>query len=110
MVATLVWLTSVIVLSVAAVAAHEKPDFRTLLALIYPWLALFVMPAGWVLDKRVNKWWPITGTLCGVYALFITGPAVFLFAPLAVPFAVFLVVFHMRDSARTKKSLPNHQQ
>lgn len=94
-VAAVVWGTSVFVLSLSVVSVTQLNDIKAILVFLYPWVALLIMTIGWLTDRRVSSIWPISGTLCGIYAIFLTGPAVFIYAPLAVPFALFLVVFHV---------------
>lgn len=99
-VTAIVWATSALVLSLSLVAAKEIRDPKALLVFSYPWVALFIMSVGWVFDKNVNKFWPVTGTIAGAYAISLTGVAVLFYAPLALPFAIFLTVYHLRSGAK----------
>jgi hypothetical protein len=39
------------------------------IAIHVAWLALFVMSVGWIRQKPVHRFWPIAGTLAGLYSL-----------------------------------------
>ncbi len=104
-VAAIAWGTSAFVLSLSAVAAHEILDVKSIVAFAYPWLALLVMTAGWIVDKRVSKFWTLSGTLSAAYAISLTGPLVLFYAPLAILFAVFLVMFQSQVFSSNEKAL-----
>lgn len=103
-VTALVWATSALVLSLSFVAAKEIHDVKAMLVFVYPWVALLVMSVGWVFDKKVNKFWPITGAIAGTYAFTFGGLMVLFYAPLAFPFAIFLTVFHLMPVIKNGRS------
>jgi hypothetical protein len=65
---------------------------------LYAWLALAVMTQAWIVNRKVHRFWPVSGTLTGL-------PSAILFSPLAFPFyapaaalAFYLVYFHLRNA------------
>ncbi len=77
----------------------------SLLLLGYPWLALLVMNLGWIKNKKVHWLWWATGSLTGCMGLFLSFGLGFVFAPLAIILAFYLVYFHMVLAP----ALPTHQ-
>lgn len=85
------------------------------LLLSYAWICHFVMSGGWIKNKRVNKFWPVTGTISALSGLLLFpvrhyfmhshGPEVFgfslllsIFALPSILLALFLVCFHLSEN------------
>jgi hypothetical protein len=70
--------------------------------MLFSWIALTVMSAGWIQDRPVNKRWPILGTMTGsISILFTEFPLnlVFIFP------ALILALYLCRDVSYVKPSL-----
>lgn len=100
LVACIIWATSALVLSLSAVAALHIREANAVLLFALPWVPLLTMTVAWIIDAKLSPVWPIAGLLSGIYAVFHTAPLVIMFAPAAVPFAIYLVFFHLRKTTR----------
>ena len=64
--------------------------------MVYAWIVLAVMSIGWICDRRLSRFWPISGTIAGVLsvvAVFVI-PAVYVLP--AIILALVVSLFHFR--------------
>jgi len=65
------------------------------LVVVFPWVALSVMVAGWVRDIRVSRFWPIVGTLIAAPLALPAMLVWFWFFIPGVVLAIWQVQFHL---------------
>lgn len=58
--------------------SQETTPFLVAIMLIfdYAWFSWFVMAIAWAFDKRLPKYWPISGCIAGVLSVLLTSPLV----------------------------------
>lgn len=66
----------------------------------FAWLAWFVMAIAWVLEKRLHRFWPVSGTIAGCLSIVSTFGFGLAFTFPAVLMAAYLVAFHLRSGSR----------
>lgn len=113
LIASLCYLLSAYAL-IAPFALAKSGHWLWFWSMVFAWLAHAVMTYGWIIDKKVRRFWPIAGTFAGVASL-TWGPvslksledfAVSLWVSwiFSVPFSlpcillgIYLVWFHLRQ-------------
>jgi hypothetical protein len=74
----------------------NKPNGETLMIVIwsFAWLAHAVMSFAWVIDKKLNKFWPVAGALAGIASFLVWPIRAFAieFEPSFMPAGFFMVI------------------
>jgi hypothetical protein len=95
LVSVVAWASSYLAIGISYRFASSTPISWTNIIFGYPWVALFIMNISWIANFRTHRFWPITGTILGLFAtLFSVGSALY-FAPLAICLAIWLVIYHL---------------
>jgi hypothetical protein len=80
-----------------------KQDYGSIYILVslmvFSWIALMVISISWVQDRKVNKAWPLVGTIAGFISLFFTVfPLNIIFIFPALVLALYLVLSYVNHS------------
>lgn len=65
---------------------------------VYAWVALLIMTIGWIRERRVPSWVPISGTMAGV-ATSLPFTLAIVFAAPGIIFAIFLCHYHFLSTS-----------
>lgn len=63
---------------------------------IHAWIAFLVMAGSWVAGNKVNRYWPIAGTITGLISATVSMPFSLLVTP-SIVLAFYLVGYHLDD-------------
>ena len=65
----------------------------------YAWFSWFVMAIAWLFDKRLSRYWPISGSIVGALSVILVSPlivSVFLLLP-SIMLAITFCKFHLKE-------------
>ena len=86
-----------------------SPLYVAAVAIVHAWASLLVMTIAWIRQRRVHRWWPISGTAAGIVGLLAfsvsLGPAAILagvvYALPGMLFATFLCRYHLTPDMKS---------
>lgn len=66
----------------------------------YAWIAWWVLAVAWILQRRLHRWWPVSGTAAGVGSILFTFGFGIVFTFPAIIMAIVFVTFASSREAR----------
>jgi ammonia channel protein AmtB len=69
-------------------------------ALAYAWIAWIVLAVAWIRQRRLHRWWPISGTVIGIVCIAWTLGFAIVFTFPAIGMAIVFVTFALSKEAR----------
>lgn len=71
----------------------------------YAWVAWIVLAVAWVRQRRLHRWWPISGTAVGIACILWTFGLAIVFTFPAIGMAIVFVTFALSKEARQIEAL-----
>lgn len=83
-------------------ADDSAPNWMLLVsvALAYAWIAWIVLAVAWIRQRRLHRWWPISGTVVSIGCILWTMGFAIVFTFPAIAMAIVFVTFALSREAR----------